>query len=54
MTGPPTETRTEARPGSAAATEHGCLCPVLINGPGTPSDNLLIAPDCALHSPADQ
>lgn len=37
-------------PGSASAVAQGCLCPVLINGPVTPADQLLTAPDCPLHS----
>jgi hypothetical protein len=38
-------------PGSAAAVAQGCLCPTLINGPVTPADQLLTAPDCPVHRP---
>ncbi|MFC4947359.1 hypothetical protein [Pseudonocardia sp. GCM10023141] len=37
-------------PGSAAAVDQGCLCPVLINGPSTPANQLLTAPDCPMHT----
>lgn len=36
-------------PGSASAVAQGCLCPVLINGPVTPVEELLTAPDCPMH-----
>jgi hypothetical protein len=35
-------------PGSAAAAERGCLCPMLPNDPRA-GLGLLIAPDCPLH-----
>ncbi|WP_214403119.1 hypothetical protein [Pseudonocardia lacus] len=37
-------------PGSDAALELGCRCPTLINGPRTPPDALLTAPDCGVHT----
>lgn len=36
-------------PGSGDAIANGCVCPVLINGPEVPADQLLTAPDCPLH-----
>jgi hypothetical protein len=56
MTGTPADPghdETSPTPGSAAAAELGCLCPVLVNGPGAASDSPLIAPDCTLHSPSE-
>lgn len=36
-------------PGSPDAIANGCVCPILINGPEIPADQLLTAPDCVLH-----
>ncbi len=49
----PRRSETRPSPGSAAAVDLGCRCPVLVNGPWAPPDNPLIAPDCTLHSVAD-
>jgi hypothetical protein len=54
----PGHDETRPIPGSAAAAELGCLCPVLVNGPGAASagaasNSMLVAPDCALHSAPD-
>lgn len=40
-------------PGPESAVDEGCLCPVLINGPGTPPEQRLVAPDCDVHTVAD-
>ncbi|RTL64330.1 MAG: hypothetical protein EKK42_25830 [Pseudonocardiaceae bacterium] len=39
-----------SRPGTGAAVDLGCRCPVLVNGPATPSAELLVAPDCGMHA----
>lgn len=39
----------EVRPGSFEARHRGCVCPVVINV-GVARDEVLIAPDCRVHS----
>lgn len=39
-----------SRPGTDEALDLGCRCPVLVNGPATASVDLLLAPDCRMHS----
>ncbi|AEA22936.1 hypothetical protein ACFQ34_15745 [Pseudonocardia benzenivorans] len=39
-----------SRPGTEEALGLGCRCPVLVNGPATASGDLLVAPDCGIHS----
>ncbi|GEL24930.1 hypothetical protein PSU4_38840 [Pseudonocardia sulfidoxydans NBRC 16205] len=39
-----------SRPGTGETVELGCRCPVLVNGPATPSAELLVAPDCGMHA----
>ncbi|ODU03966.1 MAG: hypothetical protein ABS81_12150 [Pseudonocardia sp. SCN 72-86] len=39
-----------SRPGTGEAVDLGCRCPVLVNGPATPSAELLVAPDCGMHA----
>jgi hypothetical protein len=51
--GDPRHDETRPSPGSATAVDLGCRCPVLVNGPWAAPDNLLIAPDCALHAAPD-